>query len=446
MYKTKIKGFQESARKVKAEAREKYKQKLDHLKFKYREDEVEKLDRVPAEIREFVHLSIFDREKYDRLIIQSYEATCVGKVTLTNEEESVLKMHPTFSIMEDLKEGGLEFEQELAYANVRIQIHKEIAERVDAEDQVEMTQEEEDKMEETEARTRMTFDPINKIFDDRKRRVTDLDECSRVTLPKPLPTNEETLIEMRRGIHAKIYKDYRRENCKKNGEQEPNLTEQQQLGLKSLKKRIQEEDIIILKTDKSGKLCVASVEEYIRMGKEHAGKDKLVSRKEIAEIEKEINGHSIAWVKMNGTGDNNGHKNRVIDSKVTRSKNISTMYIVYKDHKKEPGKSRPIVTGNSGNTRGLSNSVSNLLESVANSIPNSFERISSEDMLSSTKEANKVMLKVKEEWRRRRLEKLRCMICKYRKEPITPCHTCEEETSQNGDAHTAEWTLPRQSL
>ena len=58
-------------------------------------------------------------------------------------------------------------------------------------------------------------------------------------------------------------------------------------------------------------------------------------------------------------------------------------------------------------------------------------------MLSSTKEANKVMLKVKEEWRRRRLEKLRCMICKYRKEPITPCHTCEEETSQNGDAHTA---------
>ena len=43
-------------------------------------------------------------------------------------------MHPTFSIMENLKEGGLEFEQELAYANVRIQIHKEIAERVDEED------------------------------------------------------------------------------------------------------------------------------------------------------------------------------------------------------------------------------------------------------------------------------------------------------------------------
>ena len=63
----------------------------------------------------------------------------------------------------------------------------------------------------------------------------------------------------------------------------------------------------------------------------------------------------------------------VIDSKVGRSKNRSTMYVVYKDHKKEPGKSRPIVTGCSGNTRGLSNSVSNLLESVANTIENRFE-------------------------------------------------------------------------
>ena len=162
-----------------------------------------------------------------------------------------------------------------------------------------------------------------------------------------------------------------------------NLTEEQEKGLKTLKKKTQNEEIVILKTDKSGKLCLATVEEYIRMGNEHAGKDAPIGRKEIEEMENQINGHSIAWVKMHGTGANNGHRNRVIDSKITRSKNISTMYIVYKDHKKEPGKSRPIVTGNSGNTRGLSNSVSNLLESVANSIPNNFESISSEGMLYS---------------------------------------------------------------
>ena len=111
-------------------------------------------------------------------------------------------MHPNFSIMEDLKEGKLEFEQELSYAKLRIQIKKELDERV--EDEVELTQEEEDKIEEIEATSRMTFDPINKIFDDRKRRVTDLDECSRVTLPKSLPTKEENLIEIRRSIQSKI--------------------------------------------------------------------------------------------------------------------------------------------------------------------------------------------------------------------------------------------------
>ena len=189
-YRTRIRGFQERARQVKAEAKEKYKNKLEHLKFKYREDEEELLDTVPEGMKEFVHLSIFDREKYARIKIQSYEVTCVGEINLSNEEMSFLKMHPQFSVMEDLKEGGLEFEQELAYAKVRIQIQKEIDERTEDGDEVKLTPEEEEKQEEQDARSRMTFDPINKIYDDRQRRVTDLDECSRVTLPRNVRKTE----------------------------------------------------------------------------------------------------------------------------------------------------------------------------------------------------------------------------------------------------------------
>ena len=57
----------------------------------------------------------------------------------------------------------------------------------------------------------------------------------------------------------------------------------------------------------------------------HAGKDKKIGWREIKEMEKQINGHSIAWVKMHGTGENHGHTDRVIDSKVTSSKNRSKM-------------------------------------------------------------------------------------------------------------------------
>ena len=63
----------------------------------------------------------------------------------------------------------------------------------------------------------------------------------------------------------------------------------------------------------------------------------------------------------------------------TRSNNLADMYLLYKDHKPEAKKTRPVVTGNSSNSRGLSNAVSNLLESVANSDDSAFESISGEE-------------------------------------------------------------------
>ena len=51
---------------------------------------------------------------------------------------------------------------------------------------------------------------------------------------------------------------------------------------------------MVLKTDKNQKLCVATRAEYIKMGMMHASKDKKIGSKEIHEMEKQINGHSIA--------------------------------------------------------------------------------------------------------------------------------------------------------
>ena len=43
---------------------------------------------------------------------------------------------------------------------------------------------------------------------------------------------------------------------------------------------IKNQDIVILETDKSGKLCVVSWEEYTRMGREHTGRDQEIDRKQ----------------------------------------------------------------------------------------------------------------------------------------------------------------------
>jgi hypothetical protein len=97
------------------------------------------------------------------------------------------------------------------------------------------------------------------------------------------------------------------------------------------------------------------------------------------------------------SGENYGHQPRIMESKTTRSNNTADMHLLYKDHKKEPRKTRPMVTGCTSNTLGLSNSVSDVLEAVANSEPVPYEVNSSEDMLSRTKVFNEKMLKRQKE-------------------------------------------------
>ena len=237
-------------------------------------------------------------------------------------------------------------------------------------------------------------------------------ECSRVVLPKPLGVKREAQIENRRQVHEKIYQDYRKEFCKKNGDQVENLTASEKKGLESLKKRIKKEEILVIKTDKSGKLSVTNREKYLEMGKEHVGDDKEVGRDEIKDTDRIMNEHSAAWCSIWRTGKDHSQEDRVRQSKVSKSENRAKLYLAHKDHKKEKEKTRPIGTANSSNTRAFANSVSELLEAVANSEDNKFEVISSEDMLYSVRASN---LKVEDLRRTRPLKvqlKRRCWGCK----------------------------------
>ena len=62
-----------------------------------------------------------------------------------------------------------------------MQISKETEEKIDG-DAIEITEEEQEKLDELGAQCRQIFNPIEKTYDEH----TDLKECSRVSLPKPL--------------------------------------------------------------------------------------------------------------------------------------------------------------------------------------------------------------------------------------------------------------------
>jgi hypothetical protein len=106
-------------------------------------------------------------------------------------------------------------------------------------------------------------------------------------------------------------------------------------------------------------------------------------------------------------GENHGHRDRIIDSKLVSSEQLADMYLRYKDHK-QGRKSKPVVTGCNSNTRGFSNCVSDLLESVNKANIDPYEAISSEDMLSEIESYNVEAKKIMKEGRERLYEKEGC--------------------------------------
>ena len=209
---------------------------------------------------------MFSKDKYTKLEKRSYEVKTIGDVTLGEEETEILKLHNKFSVIGNLQQGDLDGEQEASLAKIRMEINKE-------KENEEFTPLERKEMEEIEAEERMVYNPRDDIFDGRKRRVTDLRECARVTLPKPLSDDEESKLEVRKRAQKEVFEKYRKENTTKKGEQKSNLTKKELLGLKSLQKRIEKEEIIVMKTDKSSKFVVTTPKEYKNMGKEHTEKD-----------------------------------------------------------------------------------------------------------------------------------------------------------------------------
>ena len=163
--------------------------------------------------------------------------------------------------------------------------------------------------------TRQIFHPFENTFDYGNRRVTDLPECAEVKLPKPVDQKYESEMAVIREIILKEFKLYKKqledemkENWKdidnneklkerlKRNQEYRNLTKSEKRGLFKLKKRIKKGDIMVVKTDKSGKLVLMKKEDYLKIGIKDNERDKRLNRKDIKDIQKMMNDHT----KMQG--------------------------------------------------------------------------------------------------------------------------------------------------
>ena len=265
------------------------------------------------------------------------------------------------------------------------------------EDEEDISEEEKELFEDIENETRQIYNPTNKCFDFRKMRVTDLKQNTKIHLPKPLPTRQEACAAVRRERWEKEFKEYFQENCKDDGSQKSNLTPAQQRGIAKLKKRIKEGSLMVVLTDKSGKLAVTTPSNYLKMGEEHTKNDAEVDEETASDTQRKLNGHMSMWLKITQAGDNWNHKDRFRETCINQSNSVSPMYMLLKDHKPtKPGeipKTRPVVSGCNGMGVHLSNHLSEIVDAVADCIEDKIEVISTEDFLSRAAKYNREVSK-----------------------------------------------------
>ena len=188
---------------------------------------------------------------------------------------------------------------------------------------------------------------------------------------------------------------YLKEKADENGNQKVNLTQSQKQGLKKLKVRIKNGEIVCLLTDKSGKICVTTMDNYLAMGKVHTDQDQEVNEEKVAEIERDTNGHVSMWQKILNLGSDWNHQERIRESVITHSRNVATLSLLVKDHK-PPGSfdpkvgpaTRPVHNSKVGLDTALSDIVSNFLEPIMDIRDDTNEVISTEDQQSKIDDHN----------------------------------------------------------
>jgi len=74
-----------------------------------------------------------------------------------------------------------------------------------------------------------------------------------------------------------------------------------------LLKRIKDGEILVLKTDKSGKLTLISREKYLELGKRENRVDQKIERDELRRIERRLNEYTRMRAKIVNAGEAHGH-------------------------------------------------------------------------------------------------------------------------------------------
>ena len=325
----------------------KYDNKTEHLKETYNEEiSAEVCPEEDEEAEELLRGIALSDEELEKREEGKNEVVAAKfghfEEELDEDEEAVIGgLNPKFAVFDKL--CLLTFKQALEAAKTKIRWERR---RNDKEkegtkdDKTEKKTKEEERiereMEMIELKTRMIYDQDDNELDMRRRLATDIKTNQRVIMPQARPAGEEAELLVRFARLEKVFVEYVEKHCDEKGNQkESNLTEKERRGMKKLQKRVKNKEVVINTTDKSGRLCINTMQSYVEQGRKHVGNDRKITWEEVVVIQRRATAHARVVVKIFNVGEDWGEKNmtRVRGAYSTQSGVVPVLSTLPKDHK-----------------------------------------------------------------------------------------------------------------
>ena len=166
-------------------------------------------------------------------------------------------------------------------------------------------------------------------------RATDLKFNKDLNLPDPVYEEGEVKIQQQRLASLEAVEDFIKAKCDSKGAVKgaTNLTQAEQRGLSEIRERIKQGEWVLYTTDKSGKFCLDTPQNYAKAVSKHTQGDKLANPGEVKGAESKLNTQSKLWAKVLNVGANNDQLSRCKASLTSRYKPIPVLSGLRKDHK-----------------------------------------------------------------------------------------------------------------
>ena len=223
-------------------------------------------------------------------------------------------------------------------------------------------------------------------------RVTDLPTNKEVILPDERPNKVEVGLQSFGAEIMEVARKYIKENVDSSGNVKvSNLSQKQEAGLKDIETMVKNKHIVT-KTDKSGRQCLLTEDEYIATGLPHVVGDEVKTRKEVEKSEDILNSHATHFARLVGLCDGQDCARRLKSALLNQNTLPPCLYLTIKDHKPmTPGEPLP-ARGVCGAKRAPNGQLGFILVQVLDAVSDKISKSqgtecsSTEDMLANIEE------------------------------------------------------------